>query len=266
MATRADKASTPNPAAAQPLPPPRKPPAPERAAARRRFLDGVLVAVVLAFAFLTSLVPARNSDFFLHAATGRLIAHGQYSVGVDPFAYTSQGAYWVNTNWLYDLIVYLFYDTSAIGGTILIVLKALMIVTLAEVMLRTAREPGRSLWLPACCVGLAVLTLSPRVQLQPTCISFLFLGATYWLLHLPRRLETRTAEAKKGPPRRLFLAWWLIPPLCLFWVNLDSWFFLGPITVALFLVGETLQDWLTTRVRGGSAGRRASAARCSGCC
>ena len=154
MATRADKASTPNPAATQPLPPPRKPPAPERAAARRRFLDGVLVAVVLAFAFLTSLVPARNSDFLLHAATGRLIAHGQYSVGVDPFAYTSQGAYWVNTNWLYDLIVYLFYDTSAVGGTILIVLKALMIVALAELMLDRPRagpkpvgsRPAASAW------------------------------------------------------------------------------------------------------------------------
>ena len=253
MSTRADKASTPNPAATQPLPPPRKPPAPERAAARRRFLDGVLVAVVLAFAFLTSLFPARNADFFLHAATGRLIAHGQYTIGVDPFAYTTHGATWVNTNWLYDLIVYLFYDTSAVGGTILIVLKALMIAVLAEVMLRTAREPGRSLWVPACCVGLAVLSLSRRVQLQPICISFLFLGVTYWLLHLPRRLETRAA-AKTGPPRRPFLAWWLIPPLCLLWVNLDSWFFLGPITVALFLVGETLQDWLTTADRRRTAG------------
>ncbi len=253
MATRADKASTPNPAATQPLPPPRKPPAPERAAARRRFLDGVLVAVVLAFAFLTSLFPAHNADFFLHAATGRLIAHGQYTIGVDPFAYTTHGATWINTNWLYDLIVYLFYDTSAVGGTILIVLKALMIAVLAEVMLRTAREPGRSLWVPACCVGLAVLSLSGRVQLQPICISILFLGVTYWLLHLPRRLETRAA-AKTGPPRRPFLAWWLIPPLCLLWVNLDSWFFLGPITVALFLVGETLQDWLAAADRRQTAG------------
>ncbi len=155
----AENSSTPNPAAAppttikpasasQPLPPPRQPPSPERAAARRRFLDGVLVAVVLAFAFLISLFPAHNSDFFLHAATGRLIAHGQYQIGVDPFAYTTQGAYWVNTNWLYDLIVYLLYAASAAGGTILIVLKALMIVALAEVMLRTAREPGLALWSP----------------------------------------------------------------------------------------------------------------------
>ena len=88
------------------------------------------------------------------------------------------------------------------------------------------------------------------MQLQPICVSFLFIGVTYWLLHLPRRLEARAAAAKKGPPRRPFLAYWLIVPLCLLWVNLDSWFFLGPITVALFLVGGLLQDGLATTGRG----------------
>ena len=165
-------------AAVKPLPPPRLPPSPERAAVRRRFLDGMLVAVVLAFAFLISLFSAHNSDFLLHAATGRLIAHGDLRpmTGVDPFAFTSNGVYWANTNWLYDLIVYLFYDTSAVGGTILIVLKALMIAALAEVMLRTAREPGRSLW------GAGLLRRSGRA-----CAQSARAAATHLrLLFLPR--------------------------------------------------------------------------------
>ena len=61
---------------------------------------------MLLFAFLSALFPVYNGDFFLHAATGRLIAHGQYQIGVDPFAFTTQGAVWINHNWLYDLIVY----------------------------------------------------------------------------------------------------------------------------------------------------------------
>ena len=220
------------------------PPSPETAARRLRFLDGALVAVVLVFAFLTALFPVNNSDFFLHAATGRLIAHGEYHFGVDPFAFTTEGVYWVNHGWLYDLILYLLYAGLPAGGTILIVLKALMIAATAEVMLRTARPPGRSLWIPAACVGLAMLALSPRLLLQPVCVSYFFLGVTCWLLQLPRRMQARAAAAKGPPPRRPFLPYWLIPPLCLLWVNLDAWFLLGPITVALFLLGEMLQDWL----------------------
>ena len=48
-------------AAVKPLPPPRQPPSPERTAARRRVLDGLLVGVVLAFAFLISLFSATTA-------------------------------------------------------------------------------------------------------------------------------------------------------------------------------------------------------------
>jgi tetratricopeptide (TPR) repeat protein len=238
----------------KPLPPPRQPPSPELLAWRLGQLDGLLVALVLAFAFLSALFPAHNSDFFLHAATGRLISHWQYDIGHDPFAFTTAGAYWVNPSWLYDLIVYLIYDRVPFGDTVLIVLKALMVAALAEAMLRTARPPGRPLWIPACCVALAVLVASTRVLLQPTCVSFVFLGLTFWLLHLPRQRRARAAAAQVGPPPRPFLPYWLIPPLCLLWVNLDAWFFLGPVLVALFLAGETLQGWLAPAKEGPDAG------------
>ncbi len=251
-------------ATVKPLPPPRTPPSPERVVEQRRRLDYFLVGLVLVFAFVSGLFTAHNSDFLLHAASGRLIAHGDPRplTGVDPFSFASHGAYWVNTNWLYDLIVYLFYDLAPFGGTILVVLKALMLAALAEVMLRTAREPGRPLWVPVCCVALAVLTLSPRAHLQPVVVSYLFLGLTYWLLHLPRRRRDALAPApepeRRGKraavreqlPPRLFLPYWLIPPLCLLWANLDSWFFLGPLTVGLYFVGELLQEMMAPAGRG----------------
>jgi hypothetical protein len=51
---------------------------------------------VLAFAFLAGSVAARNSDLSLHLAAGRLVARGEHVVGVDPFAWTTEGTYWVN--------------------------------------------------------------------------------------------------------------------------------------------------------------------------
>src|SRR5271154_3870834 len=77
---------------------PRATPADEagRLTAAIRNCDRGLVAIVMLLAFLLASFVARNSDFWLHLASGRLIVEGQASFGVDPFAYTTAGTYWVN--------------------------------------------------------------------------------------------------------------------------------------------------------------------------
>src|SRR4051812_41132916 len=86
------------------------PPAAEPPAARpRHWPDAVLAALVLAFAFLAASFAARNTDLWLHLAAGRLLAHGAYTFGSDPFAYTTGGAYWANHAWLSDLALYAGY-------------------------------------------------------------------------------------------------------------------------------------------------------------
>jgi len=195
-------------------------------------LDGVLVALVLAFAFLIASFPVTNPDFFRQLATGRLLAQGDYHFGVDPFTYTSEGEYCVNHSWLFALLVYALYQLPAIGGVAVVVAKALLVVALAEIMLRVGRRVGQSLWIPAACTALALLALSPRLYLQSVCLSFLFLALTLWLL----------TAAGRDRGQRL---WWLIPPLFALWVNCDAWFFVGPLLVALYLLGELLQQWLS---------------------
>jgi hypothetical protein len=209
------------------------PQTPERVAATflrlRGWLDALLVAVVLLFAFLVASYPATNSDFFRHAAFGRLLAQGEYHFGVDPFIYTADDTYFVNHSWLFDLLLYKLYQLPA-GGAVVVIFKALVIAGLAVVLLCAGRRAGQSLWIPAACTALAILVASPRFYLQSTCLSFLFLGVTLWFLTAVGKSEKRL---------------WLLPPLFALWVNCDSWFFLGPLTVALYLVGELVQQWLS---------------------
>ena len=209
-----------------PLPPLAAPPDRSRRGWRGRILDAALAGVVLLFGFLVASFAARNSDLWQHLATGRLLARGDYTFGADPFAYTTQGVYWANHSWLFDWLLYGLFTTA--GGTVLVVLKALGVVALAWVLLRI-RQPGSSV-LPAACTLLALLALSPRLLLQPAVLSYLFLGLTLWLLWRARSLP--------GPALKRFG-----PLLVLFalWVNLDSWFLLGPVLVALFWLGDTLQ-------------------------
>src|SRR5262245_26258856 len=110
---------------------------------RLTVLEWLLVLLVLLFAFAAASFAASNSDFWLHLATGREIAQGNYRFGTDPFSYTTEGVYWANHAWLFDLGLYLGYQL--VGGKGLVILKALGVALLAWLLLRF-RAPGGPVW------------------------------------------------------------------------------------------------------------------------
>ena len=204
--------------------------------------------LLLVFAFFLGSTVARNSDFWQHLATGRLISGGQYSFGSDPFSYTSAGRVWINHSWLADLLAYKLWE--ALGGIefllargALVVVKALLITLMAGFMLAVRRR-GQSLWLPVCCVALALYAMSPRMYLQPAVLSQLFLAITVFLLYRWREgarefvAQAGAVESTSGKSWHYLVA---LPILFALWGNLDEWFLLGPLTVGLFLVGEVVQ-------------------------
>jgi hypothetical protein len=198
------------------------PPRPARWGVRA---DVLLVAVVLTFAFLAASFVARNSDLWLHLATGRLIAGGDYRFGSDPLAYTTADRYWANHAWLFDLGLYLAFN--AFGGAGLVAIKAAAITGTAALMLLAARGRG-PVWVSAGCVLLAVLAMSPRLLLQPTVASFLLLAACLYCL----RAGGRALAA--------------VPVLIALWVNVDAWFVLGPTLVGLYWLGRRIDPTYAT--------------------
>jgi hypothetical protein len=215
---------------------------PERLIGDVRHLDLILAGLVLAFGFFLGSFAARNPDMWLHLADGRLIAHGHFSYEADPFVYTSTT--WVNHSWLWDLMLFGLSSLgggpeTVVGGALLVIFKALLVTALAWVMMQTRRR-GVSLWASAACAALALLTLSPRLFLQPTVVSLLFLSITLCVLQHPT--NPTVAERRRGEKQRSpLLVYWVLPPLFVLWVNLDSWFLLGPFTIALYLLGQGLQ-------------------------
>lgn len=196
-----------------------------------RTVDVLLVSMVLAFAFLAASFAVRNSDFWMHLASGRLLAKGDYQFGVDPFTYTTQNIYWANHAWLFDLLLYWLYQLDQHVGGLLVILKALSVVVLAVVLL-SIRRPGGRIAVPAACTMLAVLAMSPRLLLHSTILSYVFLGLTLWLLWRPYMgPATLGAQLKRYAPLLL---------LFVLWVNVDDWFLLGPLTAALFWLGDLL--------------------------
>jgi hypothetical protein len=194
-------------------------------------LEVGLVVLLLVLAFFLGSFAVHPNGIWMHLATGRNVAAGDYQIGVDPFSSTTAGQYWVNGSWLADLGMYLGF--KVLGGAGLVICKALMGVVLA-LLLFQIRRPGESWWLAAVCVALGLLAMSTRLQLDPFVFSLLLLGTTMYLLF-------REPSDQDDSTDRRMSSLWLLPPLFAVWANLDSWFILGPISVVLVLAGELLQ-------------------------
>src|SRR5262245_39802859 len=127
-------------------------------------VDLVLCGLTLILAGLLASVPARSSDVWLHLAAGRGLFDGTYRFGTDPFSHTSAGTFWVNHDWLYDVLTLGLF--RAVGGSGLVIAKSLLAVALAFVLVRMGRA-GRALWMPAVGATLTVLVIGPRLFLNP---------------------------------------------------------------------------------------------------
>jgi tetratricopeptide (TPR) repeat protein len=220
---------------------PRPDPAAERAARMMIGLEWVMVPVVLALGFMLASFAVRNSEFWMHLATGRLIAEGKYEFGKDPYSFATEGRTWVNHSWLYDLLLYKAYDLNPDHSAV-VYIKAALVAVMALVMLMACRPspdqaivPGTKAnptgWIAAIAVSLALIAMGPRLILTPTIVSYLFTAVTLFVLLNSPRWPAYALPVSLGV-------------LFALWVNMDQWFFIGPTLVALFLLGEWLQQYV----------------------
>jgi len=200
---------------------------------RSSILDLSPCLLVCVLAFLLASTPARNSDLWLHLASGRLLAQGQFPGGTDPFASTTAGVFWVNHSWLSDAFLYEGYELG--GGRALVVAKAVLIAGLAG-FCYCFRRPGTRPGLVALAVAGMVLALGPWLQLQPGLLSLFGVALTLYLLERPALLDDPRARQRARALR------WLLVPLFALWANLDGWFLLGPVLVGLYALGEVLRQ------------------------
>ena len=201
----------------------------QNAGAAPRFWDafGLLLCVLLALA--ATLFPARNSDLFFHLAAGRQLLEGTYNFQNDPFLYTADQPL-VNHSWLYGGIVYSIHQFPA-GPEILVVLKAILAAVTICLIASCSKAKTGTLTLGVFTLGLAALGIGGRWLLQPFVISSFLLALTLFLVE-------RISRGNKNPLP--FWSWLAFPGICLFWVNMDAWFFLGPILITVLLGRKSL--------------------------
>ncbi|MBA4189263.1 MAG: hypothetical protein C0467_14800 [Planctomycetaceae bacterium] len=187
--------------------------------------DFVLAVFAVVLAFLAASFVAKNSDIFLHLATGQRLLAGTYTPGTDPFSFSAADRPWVNHSLLFDVGAYLLYSGN---GATLSVLKAIAIAV-AFALVIGIRRPGFSLWPWAIVAAIGVVAAAPYLHLRPTAGSILLLAVTLFLLF---RVPHQPGSWRF--PIAIGVTFWV-------WSNTDEWFFLGPMALALVLIGEVIQ-------------------------
>lgn len=209
----------------------------EKRASRFGAVDAFLAVLICGLGFLLASTSARNSDLWLHLASGRSISERLLPAGKDPFSSTTQGVFWVNHTWLSDLLLYQIFKLG--DGTALVVAKGILIALLAALLL-CFRRRNEGFGISAWAGFLALLALGPWLSLQPGLVSLLGVSLTLYLLERPALFEDVSVE-------RARVGRWFLVPLFALWANLDGWFFLGPVIVGLYALGGLLRRPTTAR-------------------
>jgi hypothetical protein len=180
-------------------------------AGRILVLAGLLVVAVLGIRTIG------NADFWTHLVAGRWIA-GNGIPRVDSFSFTAAGQPWMNISWLYDRLLYSFWNIGGSGSAAISSLHLLAVPAAFALML-----PVRRKWAGTASTTLALLLsawiLAPRFVVGPQSFALLFTAIFVFVL------------ARVRSP---MVPWIVLLPMQILWVNFHASFLIGPMICVAF--------------------------------
>jgi hypothetical protein len=144
---------------------------------------------------------------------------------VDTVNYTAVGKPYLNSHWLYQLLLYGIYQWRGFNG--LILANLLLLLGLFMLMARrcqAAQTPG---WILTLLLVAAILTMERRFITRPEVFSWVLLGGTFWVL-----------ESYGRRPHRWL---WLLPFIQLLWVNLEGLFLIGWLVMGCYALAIMIE-------------------------
>lgn len=142
-----------------------------------------VLAAAVGLAFLASLRPLSNADFFTHLAEGRAIAEAGLK-GAAPLSFLADPAAPApRPTWLYDLLAFRLYRT---GGAPAVILVHALIYTLGFALLALAALRRADGLTTAAIVLLSVWLVLPLLVPGPSAPAFLWIGFLLWFFSRPR--------------------------------------------------------------------------------
>ena len=142
-------------------------------------LERLTLALFFSVVVALSLFLLKNPDFGFHLKAGEDIWSTGSIPDRDVFSYLAAGNRWVDSHWLFQLVLYGVYSVAGIPGIILLRISVLV----AAFALLLATVYRREYFAISVFVGLLALSNTfHRFVIRPELLSFLFLAAFFFLL------------------------------------------------------------------------------------
>jgi len=187
------------------------------------WLGRICFAGIIALAFLMSFHTLVDTDTFWQLKTGEIIFESHRVPHQDIFSFTVAGKEWIDSQWLFQLIIYILYRIGGYAGMILFG-GILMALTWTLILVPGYDSKRYFRLIPLGLVSL--LAASSRLRLRPEFLTFFFLALELFLLHLYRQGKSK--------------ALYPIPVLILLWVNSQGLWPMGLFILMAMLAEQVL--------------------------
>jgi hypothetical protein len=192
--------------------------------------------LILALALGTFQSDSSNPDLFWHLRTGQWIVENRAIPHTDMYSFSRSGLEWIDSQWLFQTILYGFFFVFGEAGINLLVMT--VTAGLAALLMAAPVDPVPKEWRAAAGV-LVLLAINPRVYPRPELLSCLYLASLFFFLE-------RTREG----------GWrWLGPVILIQWLFANSEG-LWPIGVGIIAAYGLARAWIDFRDRRLSEWRR----------
>jgi hypothetical protein len=206
----------------------REPMAPRRGCFPGSEMEKRLRYVAIASLFLIilplCLFKVESLDFGWHLKAGEYIWTTHSIPTHDIFTYISEGNRWVDSHWLFQLVLYGVHAVGGIPGVIFLRVT-LVVATFVLLLSNVYRKEYLPVSILVCLPALFIA--HQRFLIRPELVSLFFLAAFFYF-----------AERFSERPR-LYL---VVIPLCqAIWANMHGLHILGVVFLGLYLAGDALQ-------------------------
>ncbi len=186
-------------------------------------LSYLAIGCVFALLVLAANVEIKDLDLWLHLKMGELIVENGFVPSQDILSCTAVGKPWINHEWLFQVVLYLFYHFQGYEGLtqfqVIVVCLTLMILFFLGYQ-RQRRFTSVAMLL------LVMLVYRLRFTIRPDIISLLFFSIYIYIMALC--LDRKWALAG------IFIVQVL-------WSNFHGFFFFGPLLILLGIVAELIK-------------------------
>lgn len=183
-----------------------------------------LLFLFFAITAAMSIDSATDPDMWWHLRTGDLISQGELPRG-DVFSFTVPGREWITHEWLSQLVMWLVWSVAGAPALVLFFAAVTMAAFFLAFKTSTARDT-----VTAGVMALSAMAASMIVGPRPQMFNLFGLALTMFVLERVRRGERTTRDL------------WFLPLIVGIWANFHSGYLLGVAVIAVYAVGERLQQ------------------------